>query len=273
VPSDATHVFIAVWGTTSGDVWALDDVSPSHSDGFRDGGATFERQQGSEWTSVTKKQIGRIWTGFSLTATDVWIGGEATTRGDATGFLRFGQDSADIVWSGASACDDILSCTPKIRSIWGTDVSTLWAVGNDGQAFRADGPDGGVDHLTLQNTHTRNGLESIWGSSANDVWAVGQLGTILHTSQSPGTWDRVESQTSGNLHSVWGSGPNDVWAVGDDGTVVHFDGQSWSPASVGWPAGQSPTHLFSVWGSGPDDVWIVGQGVILHRTATSRRQP
>jgi len=75
------------------------------------------------------------------------------------------------------------------------------------------------------------------------------------------------------LVEIWGAAPDDVWAVGDSGTILHYDGHDWALASLGNPNGDAPTNLFGIWGSGPSDVWIVGEGVLLHRSATSRRHP
>lgn len=272
VVGSATNVFVSIWGTGPGDVWALDETSPLHSSGFVDGGATFERREGATWLA-SKANTGRLWTGLSLNATEVWLGGEPTTRFGATSSAWLLESSSDAEqWQAVDACNGGNDCTPKIRSMWAVDSSTLFAVGLAGQAYRLVQGDDGVSSWVLQNTHTSNGLERVWASGADDVWAVGEDGTILHGSASSSTWTASASPTKANLHSVWGVGPKDVWAAGD-GVLLHFDGEAWTMASVGWPAGEPPARLYGIWGSGPDDIWIVGQGVILHRTVASRRHP
>ena len=61
-----------------------------------------------------------------------------------------------------------------LRSVWGTDASNVWAVGDDtmvhwnGTAWAAE---------TIGNSVS---LYSVWGTDASNVWAVGWGGMILH---------------------------------------------------------------------------------------------
>lgn len=276
IPSGTAEVFFAVWGTGKGDVWAINGSSPVHSRGFANGTAVFEPVLGSSWNPKFAS-MGRLWTGYSVTADGVWIGGEASSRfsdtyGNSSSLWRLGTDAdAGAIWNRAAACSTSQPCTPQVRAFWGSSDATLLAVGMNGQAFRLDDADAG--HWAYENPQTNADLEGIWGSGANDVWAVGQNGTIRHASGPAGTWSIVASPTTNDLHAIWGSGPNDVWAVGDAGTVLHFDGKAWARATIGLAPGDVPTRLLGVWGSGPDDVWIVGEGLLLHRTAASRRHP
>ena len=274
VASGTSDVFFAVWGTGANDVWALNGTTPVHSTGFTGGTTAFVDVKGTSW-NPEQAATGRVWAGYSTSATAVWLGGEPTARfvptfGEQNSIWRI-ADSGDggSAWRRAPACSDQQPCTPQVRAFWGSDGgAVLAAVGMKGQAFRLDDPDAG--HWAFENPQTGNDLEALWGSGPSDLWAVGQSGTIRHAT-SPGVWTAVTSPTTKDLHAVWGSGPNDVWIVGDAGTVVHFDGKAWTQATIGLGNGSVPTSLRGVWGSGPDDVWIVGEGLLLHRTALSRR--
>lgn len=273
LPSGTSDVFFAIWGTGPRDVWALSGTSPMHSHGFADGSATFEAVQGSTW-NPWQTGTGHLWAGASLGPEQVWIGADPTGRFDLYGgtgsLFRLGLDeNGSSVWSTGSTCSYEQTCNPQIHGLWGASISTMWAVGQRGQTFLLDDADAG--HWAYRGSVTSWDLEGIWGSSANDVWAVGGNGTIIHSSGTSSDWTQEASPTTKTLHAVWGSSPSDVWAVGDDATVVHYDGVAWKLALAGLPEGDVPRRLFGVWGSGPDDVWVVGEGLILHRSATSRR--
>lgn len=276
VPSGSNEVFFAVWGTGAQDVWVMNGTAPLRSKGFAGGTATFEEVRGSSWNPELVS-TGRLWAGVSATPNGVWIGGEASSRfsdsfGNSSSFWRLGSDAdGGAIWNGTKACSDMQPCTPAVRAFWGASGGTLRAVGMKGQAFRLDDADAG--HWAYENPQTNADLEAMWGSSATDVWAVGQNGTLRHATGAAGAWTVVASPTGEDLHGVWGSGPSDVWAVGDAGTVLHFDGKAWTRATIGLRPGDVPTRLLGVWGSGPDDVWVVGEGIVLHRTAASRRLP
>ncbi len=272
----ATDIYVAVWGTSSTDVWILGPSFPLHASGH---GSAFEPRQGSSWDG-SKTATGRLWAGTSAgpTAPDtVWLAGESSTRfGTASSFWALGSDANDApVWLPDS-CTGAKPCLPAVRALWAADASTAWAVGHDGRAFvweTSSEADAGTPRWIAQNSNTRDDLEAVWGSGPDDVWAVGRRGTIRHTARGSSVWTVITSPTTNDLHAVWGSGPNDVWAAGDIGTILHYDGTSWSLATLALPNGDTPTNLFGIWGSSQEDVWIVGEGLILHRTATSGRQP
>ncbi len=278
--TNRSDIFFSVWGTGKDDVWFMSSTTPVHSQGFVGGSATFEDVKGSSW-NPNEVGSGRIWAGHSSARDQVWIAGQHTVRfadfyGNGGSFWRFGtDDDGGAVWSRGGSCEQDMQCTPLVRALWGTPVgqtpSVVWAVGERGQAFVLDDPEAG--HWSFRTPDTVNDLEAVWGTSASDVWAVGQNGTIRHIADETGTWHAVDSPTTSHLHGVWGTSTNDVWAVGDTGTVIHYDGKDWTVATIGLPPGDVPTNLFGVWGSGPDDVWIVGDGLVLHRTASSRRHP
>lgn len=279
VPVDTPQIFFAVWGSGHDDVWVLSGKGPMRSTGFTNGGASFVPVLGSTW-NIEQSDTGHLWAGYSADKEKVWLAGEPTTRftetwGEPSSFFRLAaDDQGGPIWQAAPACSPDQTCEPRVRAFWAASPTSVWAVGMGGQSFVLDDAEAG--HWSPRSAETRVDLEGIWGSSANDanaIWAVGQAGTIRHISSGESAWTMTESPTSADLHAIWGSGPNDVWAVGDDGTVLHYDGRTWTLGAIGLGRGDVPTRLLGIWGSGPDDVWIVGDGVLLHRTAASRRIP
>jgi hypothetical protein len=273
VPTDSNEVFFSVWGSGKNDVWFLDSRSPLHSSGFAGGGTTLERVPGSSWNEG-EATSGRLWTGHSVGADAVWLGGEPTKRFTdwslvASFYRREADADGGAFWSPTPACTSSAPCEPKVRAFWG-DGTVLWAVGMNGQAFVLDDPATG--HWDYRNPRTGSNLEGIWGSSADDIWAVGEDGVIRHTTAN-GPWTEIPSPTTADLHAIWGGSASDVWAVGDNGTVLHYDGKDWSIATIGLSSGDTPVRLNSIWGSSADDVWIAGNGLLLHRTSSSRKQP
>ena len=100
---------------------------------------------------------------------------------------------------------------------------------------------------------------------ANGILLRGHIG--LQASDDSGTivhWDGNAWTPSSLgaplfLYGVWGRAADDVWAVGIGGTMVHWDGS-------GWSAVRSPTRswLKGVWASPAAGVWTLGQlGTIL----------
>jgi hypothetical protein len=269
-----TDIYMGVWGSSRSDVWVLGSKYPLHSTGFVAGSTVFDDRPGSSWSDFDSTS-GRLWTGVSA-GTNVFVAGEPSRRfgGANASFWSFADGAGGGTWTAMAACTGDAPCIPSVRGSWAADANAIWAVGFNGQAYFFDGTEpANAARWVAQNSNTRADLEAVWGSSAGDVWAVGAYGTIRHTAQGASTWSVVESPTTANLHAVWGTSANDVWAVGDSGTVVHFDGSAWTAGAIGLPTGDSPTNLYGVWGSGTDDVWVVGEGIILHRTATSRRLP
>jgi photosystem II stability/assembly factor-like uncharacterized protein len=272
--ASGTDIYFAVWGTAQDDVWTVNATAPLHSTGFQSGTATFTPQKGTTW-NANGATSGRIWTGHSTSLSSIWLAGDSSSRfGASSSFWQrtSAGDAGDagdagLAWKGASACASGQFCTSSVRSLWATDNDHAWAVGPAGQAYALDP---GGQHWTQLDTKTTSDLFGVWASSPSDVWAVGLGGTIFH-STTAGAWTSVPSPTANTLHSLWGTGPKDIWAVGDGGTILHYDGQSWTLATIGLGSGEGPSNLLGIWGSGPDDVWVVGEGLILHRTATSRR--
>jgi hypothetical protein len=151
-----TGHFLALWGSSSTDVWAVSlagAIAHSH---------------GADFVAMTpavspQEKLYAIW---GASSTDVWAGGEqqwsATSGGQ--GLLRHFNGTS---WTGP------IAFTPPftVRGIWGTSSKNIWAVGDSKMILHFDGN-------TWSTVPGPSGigsydLKAVWGSSANDIWAVG----------------------------------------------------------------------------------------------------
>src|SRR5690606_9593180 len=132
-------------------------------------------------------------------------------------FISGAAGSAVTHWDGSSWSLDAVgsglgtTITNDIfRSVTGTGVGDVWAVGNGGTIIRHDGGSWTrVGPATLVN---RTPCGAVWSNSANDAWAVGSLGL-----------------------------------AGRAGSILHWNGESWTPRQEGLP---ETTALHDVWSSG-----------------------
>jgi len=245
-PSGTTQILYGVWGTSPSNVWAVGRGAS--------GGEVMFHYSGTNWTSAstaTSQFLAGIW---GTSSSDVWaVGGSGGGSIDGT-ILHYDGTS----WSSA-----FLSGTTQIfYGVWGTSASNVWAVGGSGGGGGDPGAilhyDGANWSKVMSDTTTFRG---VWGNSASDVWVVGDGGTILHYNGT--AWSRVSSGTTQVLYGVWGTSASDVYALGGQGsaTILHYDGTSWSKVLSG------TAQLAGVWGSSTSDVWAVGVGgTLLHRS-------
>jgi len=82
--------------------------------------------------------------------------------------------------------------TALLYSIWGSDGSQLWAVGEGGTILHT--ADGGKTWET-QRSGTLQPLNAIFGIGT-ELWAVGDNGTIVHTADGGKTWAQQSSRTN-----------------------------------------------------------------------------
>jgi hypothetical protein len=164
-----------------------------------------------------------------------------------------------------------------------SDVSSHWAVSNDGQAFHWDE----TTRTWVGKATPESDLASIWESKDGaTVLALGDQDVIRL--QPDGSWTK-DFPVTFTAYSIRGDDPNDVWVSGGAGLVAHYDG-SWSASNIGttddvvaiWPLsgtdvyaatrsgvyhfdGSSwtltpmPLPVLGVWADAPDDVVITGQ--------------
>jgi photosystem II stability/assembly factor-like uncharacterized protein len=82
----------------------------------------------------------------------------------------------------------------RLRSVWGSSGSNVYAVGDDGVILRYNGA-----AWAAMSSGTTNPLYGVWGTASTNVYAVGLLGTIIRYNGE--IWSAVE--TSGNDYNTY----------------------------------------------------------------------
>ena len=111
--------------------------------------------------------------------------------------------------------------TGNLHSVWGSDASHVWMVGDAGQILFFNG-----SFWAKVTSPTTQPLLTVWGTSATNVFAAGGSGTMLHFNGS--TWSAQPSGTVHTLSGFGGTGPSNVWVVGASGVTQHYNGSTWS---------------------------------------------
>lgn len=225
-------------GTAQGVLWAVGDAG------------TLLTRQGSLWspppaTSPTSKDLQAIWL---HSESEVW----------------FGASRESIYhWNGSSfpisetATSDSATAAYRLRSMWGSTTTDIWAVGEYGTLLHFAGSTW-VQYATLDEE-----LRGVYDADPDHSFAVGIGGVIVH--RVGGGWVRQKSDVTTTLNAVWGAGEEFVWAVGEQGTILFHDGEVWRPQSSG-----TRETLYAVWGASEFDVYAGGEkGTLLHWDGTS----
>ena len=139
--------------------------------------------------------------------------------------------------------------TGNLHSVWGSDASHVWMVGDGGQILFFNG-----SFWSQVSSPTTEPLLTVWGTSATNVFAGGGIGTIVHFNGS--TWSVQPSGTGHTLSGFGGTGPSDVWVVGASGVTQHYNGSTWS--AVARKSGFLITSITS--GTAGSTLWAVGVG-------------
>lgn len=181
----------------------------------------------------------------------------------------------------------IENTTENLYAIHGTSSSNVWIAGRTQHLRRFDGTQwntvdvpcatgdlravfalsdtdvflaetGSADSALIRKTSTEctryvvpsdltNGR--LWATSLTLAYVGGDNGVYKFDGTTT-----LTQVTTGSVEALWGSGPSDIYAgsVFTD-EVQHYDGQNWTPITVGSLAG-----VASIWGTGPNDVYIGG---------------
>lgn len=202
-----TGTVFGVWGSTSGDVWAVGGLG---------GSAGFVwRFDGSAWTDVALPAghpgaaVFKVW---GTSSSDVWLCGLMGTL---------------MHWDGAALS---MVTSPTTRSLFTvhTDGEDVVAVGGAGSGVVVEAPLGGAfADVTPDLAAQMNG---VWLTGDGRGWAVGFQGDILERT-GPGAWVSHDPVifVGHDLHAVWVDPSGGVWAVGGeilseplvDGVLVH----------------------------------------------------
>jgi hypothetical protein len=146
---DKAQFLLAVWGSSTNDVWV---VAPSGIVHVLNGGSG-----GSYPVVPTTAQMRALW---GTSAQDVWA------VGDGGNVMHY--DGSQWVSAASEA-------TQALRGVWGTSTTNAWAVGDNGALAIFNGTKWGSSE-----SGTRNNLLAVWGSSDKDVWAGGAGQSLLH---------------------------------------------------------------------------------------------
>lgn len=227
-----------LWGSSGGDVYA---VGPATN-----GTNVFHTtNHGATWAPQLAGTIDLNAVG-GTSPTDVYLVGDNATILHGSGTSWNTQTNPALV-------------NTRLLSIWAIG-SVLYVTGSGNTILRNSGSGWVTEPLSAGTTE----LRGIWGVSGH-LWAVGSAGTILKSTGN-GQWTMDTSGTTNELRGIFGTSATDVWVVGD-GVVLHFDGNSWSPAADGVPAG---VNLRAVGGLPAGPVWAVGNAwTVVRRDAAA----
>jgi len=269
-----TALPLAVWGTSSSDVWVATGGDPLHWNnvtweaeqvpGMTTGPTTF----GGFDTDTLWGPVGQdmaLWNGMTwsespvagigspgsvpLTLTSVWASSSMSAWAVGVGGALVSFDGTG--WTAASPM-------PELLSTWASTPTDAWAVGDDGTALHWDG-----SLWSPASSGSLSTLTAVWGASSTDVWTLAADSTVRRGDATG--FIAAESPSSGQLASIGGTGSEDVWIGGasattDDGELYHWTG-SWTT----YPVPVATTSLIeSLWVLAPDDVWAVGYEAGAH---------
>lgn len=107
-----------------------------------------------------------------------------------------------------------------------------------------------------------SGILDLYFVTKTEGWAVGGFGTILHTQNGGGKWEKIKTYSDIHLWGVHFVDTEHGWIVGQEGEIIHTQdgGKQWirQESNVEQP-------LFSVHFVDQMNGWIVGtDGLILH---------
>lgn len=222
--NDAPAGFIAAaWAASPTDVFAASFPN-------------YYRFNGTTWTVLPGNSFG-VSAMWGSSASDVFGVGETIRRFNGT------------AWTDMSA-----PTTQRLRAVWGSGPTNVFAVGQAGTIIRYNG----TAWSTMSSPTTAN-LVGISGASANLIFAVGEDGSILRFDGT--TWSVVVPPSGDFLTGIWMSSPTLGYATGSAG-VLKFNGTTWSTdplyANVNGP-------LRAVWGSSANNVVVVGETGFMSR--------
>lgn len=228
---------LLVPGPTTDDIRAVTATSATNI--YASAVANVYRFDGTAW-SLQETSPHPVLAMWSTTPDHVWTAGLLATTGYYNGSTWVEDDMT-------------LNLTVSLNGLWGSSVTDVFAVGQNGTVLHWNGA------WSQQSTSTTYILLAAWGSSSTDVYAVGRtaggLPIALHYN---GTWSDVTTTLPPTgtvaLQGIWGSSSSNIYVVGQAGTILHFDGSAWSALTSNTTA-----NLTAVGGSGTD-VFAVGAG-------------
>ena len=143
--------------------------------------------------------------------------------------------------------------TPK--NGWLVSIGKVHYTGSGGNSWN-------IQHQERAIGSNPPGLLDLHFVSTTEGWAVGGRGTILHTQNGGGKWEKVRTPSEKHLWGVYFVDAEHGWVVGEEGEILRTQdgGKSWS---LQHSTAEQP--LFAVHFANLMQGWIVGtNGLILH---------
>jgi hypothetical protein len=257
--------YVAVWGSSTTDVWAaIDDGTITHYDGANWGAP-------AKVFGASDDQVVDIW---GASATDVWVLGYShAVRNQGSGWVdqnlptSFGQldytihgaggqvwvggaQGVALEWDGSKWNDHTIpAVTGQVNQIQVVAADDVWAV-------VLDPPGSGLFHYSGGSWApiNTNGLlvsVGLYVSTPNDLWLAGTFpyhydGTCW---QIAAGFDPTD--TLNQAGRMFGLSASNVWSVLESEKIAHYDGQAWSVQA------SFPTGVSEAWSVGTT-TWVVG---------------
>ncbi len=206
---------MSVWGTNTGEVWAVGADLPGDTEG-----PLVLHWSGTEWAQRSTGTTGDLWWVFGFDNGPVFMGG---------------KNGQIIRYQGGVFTAMTTPGPQTVYGIWGATPDEMWAVGADdggaagGFAWRLQG-DAWVDAVGFPTKASSGAVWKVHGTASNDVWMVGTNGLAVHWN---GTSFEEDSLGSTSLFTVHCTGSRCV-AVGGFASEVIFEHQdgAWVDAST-----------------------------------------
>ena len=297
----------AIWGNGTGAVWAIDNSGNIHrTNGNCVSGAPC-------WSRVHTTNGVSLLGIAGTSATDVWVVGSAGNIVHWDGQQWSSISAAASLASCANATTDFLSIlangdealvggnsgrllkiksglpsacvsagfTENIVSIWGTNTTNFWLLGNKGTIQAC--VDGGTCSQSRPASSIINTSESwykILGQGGSSIYAIGQTSSVppaefttapLMIHWDGVRWAQINQIPNLPLRALYDVSASKLWAVGSAGVISFLDGSSWREFSYGTVSKLTAdsTNLksgqYGIWGAATNDIWSVGSfGLIMH---------
>lgn len=208
-----------------------------------------------------------------------------TVTDGGVGLCDVGANNWKVEQLDPAVSSDDAGTPSNLFAVWGSDATSIWAVGAGGTVLFYDGTS-----WTRQATPTDQQLTAVWGVPGGEVWAAGFGATVISfdgqrwTDRSPAdeffvagdagvpTGDAAAGLRR-NLWGAWVTGSEEqtdaVYVVGDRGTILAYLEDAW----IRVPSGVQE-DLSAVWGSGPNRVFAVGDfGTVIVGSASGFSPP
>ena len=119
-----------------------------------------------------------------------------------------------------------------------------------------------VQHHERTVSDKSPGILDIYFVTKTEGWAVGGFGTVLHTKNGGGKWQRIKTHSERHLWGVYFIDLKHGWIVGEEGEILHTHdgGKHWESQES-----EAEQPLFAVNFADHMNGWIVGtNGLILN---------